>query len=113
MTIVALSIIAVAAGAVWVYLAYRRDLKASRERLRGASRIIETACGPIEYAEAGEGAPILMIHGAGGGFDQGLETGRMLVSQGFRVIGCRASDICERRCPSMLLRPRKRMPMRR
>jgi pimeloyl-ACP methyl ester carboxylesterase len=34
--------------------------------------VIETACGPIEYAWVGEGYPVLVVHGALGGFDQGL-----------------------------------------
>jgi len=33
--------------------------------------MIETACGPIQYTEFGEGAPMLIVHGAGGGYDQG------------------------------------------
>ena len=50
------------------------------------SQMLETSLGPIEYAEAGEGAPVLVIHGAGGGFDQGLEIGQDFVRSGFRVI---------------------------
>jgi pimeloyl-ACP methyl ester carboxylesterase len=40
----------------------------------------------VEYAEAGSGQPVLFVHGAGGGFDQGLEFGAPLVSAGFRLI---------------------------
>src|SRR6185436_19671591 len=45
-----------------------------------------TACGPIEYAEMGEGPAVLLVHGAGGGFDQGIEFGGELARQGYRVI---------------------------
>ncbi|HUH85456.1 MAG TPA: alpha/beta hydrolase [Stellaceae bacterium] len=48
--------------------------------------IIDTGAGPIEYAERGEGRPLLSIHGAGGGFDQGLANAAELVGDGFRVI---------------------------
>jgi pimeloyl-ACP methyl ester carboxylesterase len=41
--------------------------------------------GPIEYGEDGSGAPLIMIHGAGGGFDQGLFVAQSL-SQDLRVI---------------------------
>ena len=46
----------------------------------------DTRCGPIEYASVGEGPPVVVVHGAGGGFDQGLELGGPLSLQGFRVI---------------------------
>jgi pimeloyl-ACP methyl ester carboxylesterase len=47
---------------------------------------VQTSCGPIEYATAGNGPPVLVIHGAGGGFDQGLAFGADLAVAGFRVI---------------------------
>jgi pimeloyl-ACP methyl ester carboxylesterase len=40
----------------------------------------------IEYAIAGEGPPVLLVHGAGGGYDQGLDLGEPLVARGLRVI---------------------------
>jgi len=40
------------------------------------SQIIETACGPIEYATFGQGLPVLVFHGVVGGFDQGLDDAR-------------------------------------
>ena len=48
--------------------------------------MVETPCGPIEYAVAGNGPPVLVVHGAGGGIDQGREFGEDLVRNGFRVI---------------------------
>lgn len=71
---------------LWMYFAFRRDLRAAQERLRGISRIVPTASGPIECAEAGKGPPLLAVHGAGGGVDQGMAIGRPLVDRGFRVI---------------------------
>lgn len=66
--------------------AYRRDIEAARARVATGSRIAATTRGPIEYALAGDGPPILMIHGAGGGFDQGLDIGAPLVGKGFQLI---------------------------
>ncbi len=40
----------------------------------------------IEYASRGEGHPVLVIHGAGGGHDQGLFISEVLLSGDFRVI---------------------------
>lgn len=40
----------------------------------------------IEFAETGEGPPVLLIHGAGGGFDQGLSLARAFLPGHTRVI---------------------------
>ena len=61
--------------ALAVYLAYVNDMIAARERISTA-QVINTAIGPIQYADVGHGIPVLMIHGAGGGFDQGLFTAK-------------------------------------
>lgn len=68
------------------YYDYRQDIAAARARASSGSDVINTACGPIEYAVAGQGPPVLVVHGAGGGFDQGLEFGRPLIDSGFQVI---------------------------
>lgn len=65
---------------------YHADLEQARHRVSSGSKIAQTSCGPIEYAVAGDGPPVLVVHGAGGGFDQGLEFGAPLAEQGFRVI---------------------------
>jgi pimeloyl-ACP methyl ester carboxylesterase len=67
-------------------LRYRRDIRDARKLAASGSRIAQTRCGPIEYAVAGSGPPVLFVHGAGGGFDQGLELGGFLVERGYRVI---------------------------
>ena len=72
------------AVAVVAYASYRRDLAEQRARVAEGSVIAQTACGPIEYASNGEGPAVLLVHGAGGGFDQGLGIARDLA--GFRVI---------------------------
>jgi pimeloyl-ACP methyl ester carboxylesterase len=77
---------AAAALSVPVLLRYRKDLRAARARVSHGSTIAHTSLGPIEYAALGDGAPILVVHGAGGGFDQGIEIGRDLVPAGFRLI---------------------------
>lgn len=69
-----------------LYLRFRHDLDASHARLAGKSTIVETARGPVEYAEMGTGAPVLFVHGAGGGFDQGLNMMQAVAAAGFRII---------------------------
>lgn len=79
-----LGAIAAAAGAAaWDY---RRVLGPAHKRAARPSRAIETRAGAMEYAEAGQGRPILMIHGTGGGFEQGLAFTRRLWENGWRVI---------------------------
>ncbi|MGB7542810.1 MAG: alpha/beta hydrolase [Burkholderiales bacterium] len=69
-----------------VYASYRRDIDQARARVSSGSQVVHTPCGAIEYAAAGEGKPVLVVHGAGGGFDQGLDFSRALTGGGFRVI---------------------------
>ena len=70
----------------WVVTSYRSDIAAARQRIATGSLIADTRCGPIEYAARGEGPPILVVHGAGGGFDQGLDVAGDLAGLGYRVI---------------------------
>src|SRR5918995_2402004 len=79
-------LVVLAATGVGIYLAFRADMRAARARLLAGSRVVSTACGPIEVAEAGDGPPVLVVHGTGGGYDQGLNLARGLVGEGFRRI---------------------------
>lgn len=54
-----------------VYRNFRQNMALAYQRISNGGKMIETACGPIQYTEFGEGAPMLIVHGAGGGFDQG------------------------------------------
>ena len=69
-----------------VYLAYRKDIRAARERVLAGSRVIKNQCGQIEYATLGEGSPVLVLHGTSGGWDQGIASARELVEHGFQII---------------------------
>jgi pimeloyl-ACP methyl ester carboxylesterase len=82
----AIAAVMLAAFAVPTYVVYRRDVGRAYARVETGSRIAQTRCGPIEYAVAGEGPPVLVVHGAGGGFDQGLELGTGLARGGYQVI---------------------------
>jgi pimeloyl-ACP methyl ester carboxylesterase len=81
-----LAALVIAALVVLTYSSYRRDIGRAYDRIATGSQIAQTRCGPIEYAVAGEGPPLLSVHGAGGGFDQGLELAAPLARSGFRVI---------------------------
>ena len=72
------------AGATFVF--YRNDLARAREAARRGSLLAHTGAGLVEYADIGAGVPLLSIHGAGGGFDQGLANTTGFAGEGFRVI---------------------------
>jgi pimeloyl-ACP methyl ester carboxylesterase len=48
--------------------------------------LVETASGPVQYSDEGDGSPLLFIHGSPGGFDQGALMARFLLQRGHRVI---------------------------
>jgi pimeloyl-ACP methyl ester carboxylesterase len=66
---------------------YRRDLRRDRARLAAIERrLIDTPFGRIEYAQAGDGPPVLIVHGVVGGCDFGVGAGRANIPAGYRVI---------------------------
>ncbi len=68
------------------YARFASDVQRATQRVAHGSRIAATQCGPIEYAEMGEGPAVLLVHGAGGGFDQAIEFGGELARRGYRII---------------------------
>jgi 2-hydroxy-6-oxonona-2,4-dienedioate hydrolase len=84
--VAALAIAVAAAGVAVTSAAFRSDMEAAQQRLQGRSTVVQSPYGPIEYALTGQGAPVLGIHGTGGGFDQGLEMIGPLAAYGFQVI---------------------------
>lgn len=67
----------------WVYL---RDIRTIAAQLADNARGIETNLGPVAYATGGQGVPVLAIHGAGGGHDQGRLLARAFLPDGYRWI---------------------------
>ena len=77
---------AVVLSAWWVHLRFTHEIAEAAARAAQGSRIVSTRCGPIEVQESGAGRPLLVIHGSGGGHDQGMAFARDLVPPGTRVI---------------------------
>ncbi len=67
----------------WIYL---RDMRAIEAQLAGSARVIQTSLGPVAYATGGQGAPVLAIHGAGGGHDQGALLAQAFLPESFAWI---------------------------
>lgn len=78
--------LAAASGAAAGWQAYSADMKRASERIRSGSEVFRSRFGDMEYAVAGDGPPVLMVHGTGGGFDQGLAFAERLVGLGRKVI---------------------------
>jgi 2-hydroxy-6-oxonona-2,4-dienedioate hydrolase len=74
------------AGGGYAAGAFREARGQADSRLFGQGTLIDTRAGALEYAVAGDGPPLMMIHGTGGGFDQGLLFAAGLRQQGFRII---------------------------
>lgn len=66
--------------------AFREATRHTRRRLATRSSVIPSSVGPLEYAVAGDGPPLLMIHGTGGGFDQGLLFSDAIRRRGYRIV---------------------------
>jgi len=82
----AITVVALWVAAWSIRSHFDHDLALAAERSVQGSVIVDTRCGPIEVQQAGEGMPLLMIHGSGGGHDQGMAWARPLAQHGVRVI---------------------------
>jgi 2-hydroxy-6-oxonona-2,4-dienedioate hydrolase len=81
--ILALALVGATVLTGWLF---RSDMERARAHAAQGSVLLQTACGPIEYQEAGAGVPLLAVHGSGGGHDQGMAFAGPLAQHGIRVI---------------------------
>ncbi|WP_448641844.1 alpha/beta fold hydrolase [Geodermatophilus sp. URMC 63] len=68
---------------------YRRDLAAARRRLAEPPvpvRRLSSAEGVVEYARYGHGPAVLVLHGSGGGWDQGVDWARRRLGEDRDVV---------------------------
>jgi pimeloyl-ACP methyl ester carboxylesterase len=73
-------------AATTVFVMYRSSMRSARERLGGKSTVIPSPYGDIEYTEHGAGTNVLVIHGSGGGFDQGELLAHIVLNDQFHCI---------------------------
>jgi 2-hydroxy-6-oxonona-2,4-dienedioate hydrolase len=55
----------------WAVAAYLWDMHRAYARIGARGTVITSPYGDIEYTQGGSGPPVLVIHGSGGGYDQG------------------------------------------
>ena len=71
---------------VLVSAAYFWDMNRAYERVYGKSTVIASPYGDIEFTEGGSGPDVLVIHGSGGGYDQGELLARAVLGDQFHWI---------------------------
>jgi pimeloyl-ACP methyl ester carboxylesterase len=76
--ILGLVMLGVVACGLLIYRHYRADMDLAYQRVSSGGKVIATACGPVQYTEFGSGPPMLIVHGAGGGYDQGEYFARLI-----------------------------------
>lgn len=75
-----------AATAVGIGRRFRHDMQDAAATLETGSELVATDFGAVEYGREGIGPTVLVSHGAGGGYDQGLFVGRELLGSAWDVI---------------------------
>ena len=77
---------AFAAALLLVSASYLWDMSSARKRVSGKSTVVPSPYGDIEYTERGSGPAVLVIHGSGGGYDQGELLAEAVLDERFRRI---------------------------
>lgn len=80
--------IVIVAGVVVLLVGFGFWRSGIERGLLAKSSVVTTAHGPVEYAQIGHGAPVLLIHGTPGGYDIWLNTleATHAANNGFRFI---------------------------
>jgi pimeloyl-ACP methyl ester carboxylesterase len=86
-------------------VALRRWKRTCLADLDSGSQLVTTDAGVVELARRGSGYPVLVLHGAPGGYDQGLLVGESIFGDGFEVIapsrpGYLRTPLADNRTPS-------------
>lgn len=71
---------------VWTVISFRGWKRKIMNTLREESQVANTARGKIEYVLQGNGPVVLMLHGAPGGYDQGLLNADIWTKEGFSLL---------------------------
>jgi 2-hydroxy-6-oxonona-2,4-dienedioate hydrolase len=78
--------LALVAALIWLAAAYRADMNRAYARVRSNGTVIASPYGDIEYTSGGSGTPVLVIHGSGGGYDQGELMVRAVLGERFQWV---------------------------
>ncbi|MDF0665557.1 MAG: alpha/beta hydrolase [Nitrospira sp.] len=62
------------------------DTRRAYARITGNSALFSSPLGAIEFTRGGSGVPVLVVHGSGGGYDQGALLATAILGDGFNWI---------------------------
>ena len=85
-SLAAVASVLASAGAAITFRQFQRELSKASIALEDGSKIAATEAGEIEFASEGFGEPVLSIHGAGGGYDQGMLVAHDVFGNGYQLI---------------------------
>lgn len=85
-TWLAIVLAANAIAVISVVFLYTRDMRDINQRLVAGSRLVDTRHGKVEFSSWGSGPTVLVVHGAGGGYDQGELLPLVFGGDGYRWI---------------------------
>ncbi len=71
---------------VWTIITFRRWKRFLLSNIYSNSEVVTTSAGEIEYVLKGSGPVLLMLHGAPGGYDQGLLDTDLWINGGFSIL---------------------------
>jgi pimeloyl-ACP methyl ester carboxylesterase len=77
---------AVGAASVAVGLRFQHDMAGAHARIGLGSLHVDTPWGRLQFSRHGQGPAVLVVHGSGGGFDQGEFLARAALGGGFDVV---------------------------
>lgn len=78
--------VALIAALIAVGGAFLRDMHRAYARIRSGSTVFSSPRGDIEFAQAHSGPAVLVVHGSGGGFDQGELVAQTVLDEHFHWI---------------------------
>jgi 2-hydroxy-6-oxonona-2,4-dienedioate hydrolase len=69
--------------AVAVAICFGLDTRRAYTRITGNSEVVPSPLGDIEFKRGGKGIPVLVVHGSGGGYDQGALIATAILGEEF------------------------------
>jgi pimeloyl-ACP methyl ester carboxylesterase len=83
MSFVVLLLLVVLVIGVGIAIWFGIDTRQAFARITGNSALLSSPLGDIEFKRGGAGVPVLVVHGSGGGYDQGALIAKALLDERF------------------------------